>query len=407
MKSSQMKWSLIAACGLVCASMTGVAVAQSSLGGPDDEGGLAFQVKPELVITGEQHDFGTIDDSKPVKTQITFMNKGTGPLTISDVHATCGCTVPQLAKKTYNPGESGVVEVSFNPTNKKGPQHQTVTITSNDPTKPRREFAVHANVVPLVSVEPQVVQFGQTSKGVGGKQIVKITGRLPNFAATTVTTSDPKVIEAKVLSTTPTKAADGSDVFVSEVELNLLPGAPVGMIQHTASIRTTDASRVPNVTIVGEVMGEVNIQPARISLGALAIGAPIATEIKLAHRAGKPFDITKVDEVTTDGVKRLSFEIVPDNAEKTAYTVKITGTAPSAAGGIKGDVIVSTNIPGEEALKLPYYGFARAEQQANPIRVNPVGAPGEAPIGKPAAQPSPVTPVVAPGAPKPTAAAPK
>ncbi len=337
---------------------------------PADDGvGASFQVSPSLTVETEKYDFGRIDDSQAKTTTFKFKNTGTGPLTISDVHGSCGCTVPKLAKTVYAPGESGEFTVTFNPHGKKGPQNQTVTITSNDPQRPTRQVTITANVSPMVSVDPQVLQLGQVPKGQGKKQTVTVTGRYPNFAATSITVSDPKALSAKVLETKANKTADGEDAFTSVVEIELLPGAPVGQVQQTLTIRTTKEDRVMNVTVLGEVMGEINVQPPRIALGALTLGQDISTTVKLTHREGKDFKIVKVEEVPAQGDKVLTITPVQDDPAKgNSYTLNIGGKTPSAPGSIRGEVLVTTDIASEGPIKISYFGYARADMPAQPAQ---------------------------------------
>ena len=60
-----------------------------------------------------------------------FKNTGNKPLVISNVSASCGCTVPETPKKPYAPGETGVIKASFNSTGKPGTQSKQVTVYAN------------------------------------------------------------------------------------------------------------------------------------------------------------------------------------------------------------------------------------------------------------------------------------
>lgn len=78
------------------------------------------------------YDFGNIEEhAGEVKVDFEFINKGEGPLLISDVEASCGCTVPTWTADTILPGKSGVVKVAYDPTNRPGGFNKTVTVTSN------------------------------------------------------------------------------------------------------------------------------------------------------------------------------------------------------------------------------------------------------------------------------------
>lgn len=98
----------------------------------------AQEMSPEVVsnpttikMDKMEHDFGAIDQDKPAFTTFTITNTGTNPLIISSAKGSCGCTVPTFPKEPIAPGESGTIEVSFDPSGKPGPNNKTVTILAN------------------------------------------------------------------------------------------------------------------------------------------------------------------------------------------------------------------------------------------------------------------------------------
>lgn len=79
-----------------------------------------------------KHDFGKIEEfSGEVKINFEFRNKGVDPLVISDVEASCGCTIPTWTTDSIMPGKSGFIQVAYDPTNRPGAFNKTITVTSN------------------------------------------------------------------------------------------------------------------------------------------------------------------------------------------------------------------------------------------------------------------------------------
>lgn len=64
-------------------------------------------------LDGTNRDFGTMKQGETLEVSFRFKNTGTKPLIISNVTAGCGCTVPEVPKKPYGPGETGVIKASF------------------------------------------------------------------------------------------------------------------------------------------------------------------------------------------------------------------------------------------------------------------------------------------------------
>src|SRR4051812_22295858 len=57
-------------------------------------------------------DFGKVKLNVPVTHQFAFVNKGSAPLVISSVQASCGCTITEYSKEAIAPGQSGFVKAT-------------------------------------------------------------------------------------------------------------------------------------------------------------------------------------------------------------------------------------------------------------------------------------------------------
>ena len=88
--------------------------------------------KPIISFVTTNHDFGSFkEENGPVKYEFKFFNKGNAPLLITDVKASCGCTTPDWTKSPVQPGQSGIVSASFDPSKRPGNFDKTITVTSN------------------------------------------------------------------------------------------------------------------------------------------------------------------------------------------------------------------------------------------------------------------------------------
>ncbi|HEU5166293.1 MAG TPA: DUF1573 domain-containing protein [Chitinophagaceae bacterium] len=94
-------------------------------------------------LDGMDKDFGKIEEGKNLDVSFRFKNVGNTPLVISNVNASCGCTVPETPQKPYQPGETGVIKASFNSSGKSGTQSKQVYMTANtDPAMTTLTFHV-------------------------------------------------------------------------------------------------------------------------------------------------------------------------------------------------------------------------------------------------------------------------
>ena len=94
-------------------------------------------------LDGMDKDFGKIKEGENLEVSFRFKNVGDKPLIISNVSASCGCTVPETPKKPYQPGETGVIKASFNSSGKPGSQSKQVNVFANlDPAMTTLNFRV-------------------------------------------------------------------------------------------------------------------------------------------------------------------------------------------------------------------------------------------------------------------------
>lgn len=98
----------------------------------------------EFSFEKESHDFGNIQQGKPVSHEFTFSNKGDAPIIISEVRPTCGCSVADYTKTPVKPGESGVIKVIFN-AEARGPFTKSFIVKSNTKT-PIKNLTIRGKV---------------------------------------------------------------------------------------------------------------------------------------------------------------------------------------------------------------------------------------------------------------------
>jgi hypothetical protein len=85
---------------------------------------------PAFLWLDTAYDFGKITLNKPVTHEFRFTNSGDGPLVISSVQASCGCTVTDYSKDPIPPGAEGYVKATYNAA-KVGVFSKTVTVNAN------------------------------------------------------------------------------------------------------------------------------------------------------------------------------------------------------------------------------------------------------------------------------------
>jgi hypothetical protein len=96
---------------------------------------------------------------KVITAKFGFTNVGSSPVTITDIHSSCGCTTATLAKKTYAPGESGEIEAKLNFAGHVGHQQKWLYVTTNvQGTKPEL-LSLAVDIPPEITIQPEFVMW--------------------------------------------------------------------------------------------------------------------------------------------------------------------------------------------------------------------------------------------------------
>jgi len=332
---------------------------------------------PRITFAEMEHNFGSITDEAPVTHKFRFTNTGKGTLEMGNLTGSCGCTVPQLEKKSYAPGEGGEITVTYNPANRQGSQHTTITVNSNDPTAPIQTLNVRTNVRPMVLVEPKVITMGNIERGQPVKHTAKFITRIPGLTVASVASNNPRT--TAVALPTVEEEIEGEKVTVIPIEITITDTSKTGTVQDLLTIRTSDEKRaLLNCTVMGEILGELVTLPKSLSIGGKSTSESFATQIRVQSRKSKPFKVLGVNGIPAQGPSIMGFDVTNDpNAQFPTYVITVSGVSPAEPGSFRGDIVIATDMEGETEIRIPYFGFVRAQQRQVPPGgvANPVGQP--------------------------------
>lgn len=345
------------------------------------------RTSPSIQLETTTLDVGRLfDTDQPVAQVIRFTNNGTAPLEIVDVSASCGCTAGKPDKRFYQPGESGEIEVTFNPRNRNGQQRTRVTIRTNDPVRPSQVINVSAFVQKRVILEPALINFQRIAKGEGTSQTLQVTGRGEHFEIEEIAFLEGDHFSAKILSREPVEieGEDGTMIRYT-LEVTISPDAPVGTNHDRIRLRTNEgrgeesggdqaqtvarenpreatngAAQRPlapiDIAITSSVLGEIVTTPDRVTLRGVQAGRAFTSQIRITHRSRGEFRILD-SKVTMAGVKEEDLPgVVIQPAPEGGYRVLLNGVGPANERFVRGEIILTTNVRGEEELRIPFFG---------------------------------------------------
>ena len=135
------------------------------------------------------------------------MNEGQTVVTIEGLKPSCGCTTAALEKKTYAPGETGVVIARFDIGQRVGVHSKTVAVKIEGKQTPA-VLTLVVTIPELLKIEPNLVIW---EKGEANKPKEIAIRSLPgqSIRALKVTSTDPR------MRTKVEMVKDGQDYLIS------------------------------------------------------------------------------------------------------------------------------------------------------------------------------------------------
>jgi len=319
---------------------------------------------PRITFARRIHDFGVIADVEDLYTTFSFTNTGTGTLVISEVKATCGCTVPTLVKTEYAPGESATLNVRFNPSGKAGRQNKTISVISNAQPQSITKLAIRADVRPLVDFN-FFLRFGEVKLGQQRTRRVVLSYTDPDLQITDLYATNP-YLGVKLIDVGAPNPAAGGLPYLATIEVTLGSDAPWGLL-HQTRVKFTGRGRAAEqfaptsapytVMISGRIFGDARLEPVMLmNRNSFGRNRPFKMSAELTRASGAPFSVTEI-RITESTVPGLTPSVVANGPA--AYTVHLDGTTPAGGGTVKGSVMVSTDIPGEEELSIIFAMYVK------------------------------------------------
>ena len=320
--------------------------------------------------------WGDIADTEPVSHDITFTNVSDKTITLA-VAASCGCTVAQLEKNTFGPGESGKTTATFNPQGRAGAQTKTLTFTVTNPQGvfAQQMVSLTANVKALVTFDPPKMYLNEVDHRKGQTAQLTITGRKPGFAITKASPQS-EFVTAKI-GEAKTVEMNGEKLTQIPIELEIGKNAPIGNFQTNLVLESNDEkAKIQPYYLGADVVGDVKATPPQAILRVNTPATPFTTQVRLDSRSGSAFNLVSVDvEGAANNVKEMG--IVTDitkGEEGRYYMITMSGVTPNRGGMVQGYLVVASDSQGGETMKIPFTAVIRNPDPAQPMGTPPAAA---------------------------------
>lgn len=334
---------------------------------PGPDGSMTNVRAARIEFVKDAHDFGVIPDTGQVRCTFSFTNVGNDMLIISQIDSECGCTVPELDIRDYLPGESGTIEVRFDPKERPGKHHKNITVKSNDVSNPERKLGISVEVLQAVRLSTPSIALGRLVYGKGATGEVTLSSDRSVFNIKSVHIGGPHVTSEIVKREVAPDAA-GKPVTSITVRFTVDPAAPKGILDRQITFMTelSDLDGKGTVEhmvrhhINGHIAGQLQVTPDRFTIGTLGPGEAFDREVRVYSLLDKPFNIVgvRIDSQSTARVE-VSQEFIEVAANKIPV-IRLQGTTPQEKGAFNGVVYLTTDIPDEKELEIRFFGVVRS-----------------------------------------------
>jgi len=121
----------------------------------------AERLLPRISFEKTVCDLGNVGQGTKNTCEFKFTNTGSadGGLKIGKIGRTCGCTVFELDRKEYAPGQKGTIRVSYIAGKSTALMQKHIYVPSNDKDNPKVKLTIKARVVQMVEAAPQKLQL--------------------------------------------------------------------------------------------------------------------------------------------------------------------------------------------------------------------------------------------------------
>ncbi len=345
---------------------------------------------PVLAFDRVEHDYGPLWEGESRTTTFAFRNAGDEPLVIRAVRASCGCTTTELEQTVFSPGDGDAITVHFDAQGR-GRQAKTVTVVSNAGSPVR--LTIRSQVRQFLAPEPTTLRLGDLRRDETRTARVRFTSADPRFSpqGVTVRGAGSRWVDARIVpraagprpagpqlpGAAPPSAgaageADGDlPPGAFDVEVTVRPGARWGSL--FASLRVWGLGTRPgdeegrarherDLTITGRVFGEIIASDTMIRVSRVPAGRPFRRVVELESRSGESLPL-RTAVLVRPSLDSMTVDLAPEpGSDGRRWRLVVEADPGDATGRVSGQVVLTTDVPGEERLTFAVAGMIAAPE---------------------------------------------
>jgi hypothetical protein len=247
--------------------------------------------------------------------------------------------VANVGSKSLKPTETTEVVAKLNLKNRRGRQHKTITVESNDPKSPRFSLGLRGEAVSAVVLQPERLHWAQVDENEGAEGSILVTAREGATLEISKVESHADMLEAEL------ETLDAG----SRYKVRIATKNPMKRGSFRGYVRLhTNLPNTPTVDVhvTGVVLDELTIAPEKIVL----TYKQDAVTRYVVVRPGKT-KVFKVEHVETPA-EEMTAHIV-ELPRNTGYQIRLENVKASQELDGK-NLKITTDVEGREEIEIPF-----------------------------------------------------
>ncbi len=307
---------------------------------------------PKLTAAELIHDAGRVIKGSRIAVQFTLENQGDADLEIKNVQPSCGCTVASFERRIA-PGKAGKVRAWIDTSALSGAIEKFLIVTSNDPTTPRLQLAVKAEVLSFVTAAPSYVRILQVQSEPSATTAINLwSDGDPPLEIRGVRAPHPW-IEAKARPATASELRPEGPKQQWRLEVSAAADAPLGPLDDTLVVRTNHPKQPElRIPLSGFVRPVLEAVPEVADFGKLGQGAPRTRYVVKLFNFGS--SRVEVESVSTN-LPFVSASVRPEQDGR-RFRIELDLASDAPKGKFSGTLEISTTSPVLHKLEVPIRG---------------------------------------------------
>ena len=297
---------------------------------------------PRIVFESKLIELGKIGPETKASGEFRFTNEGNALLEIEKISQCCGVVI-SYEKLKYEPGEKGVIKVTYSANKQAGKITRYPVVFSNDPVNPELTLLITAEVVNKVVADPGSLKLFLDEENAGCPKL-------------TIRSVDGKEFAVRGIQSTGNCITAKVDPNYQSAQIELELKADMDKLKQNNTGFIDVVVTHPDMSIVTlpfDVVSRYIVYPPKITKLDAEPEKSYERELFVYNKYNQNFEI---ESITSEN---NYIEVIKDSLTKVnnGYQMMLRITPPSKAGKNSFNDELYIQIKNSEKLKVEYNGF--------------------------------------------------